>query len=120
MSLLIASHISINGGKHLPDHTMQSWCFITLHLFVPGWMRQCDIISYGMDVDIGVFIKDYSNLIAPKMINAGFKILSRMGKVKHKLVPAICHGFLYMAFFYIFSCFYGCFLLTFFTKSLLT
>ncbi|OQV20108.1 Fukutin [Hypsibius exemplaris] len=46
-----------------------------------GWYRQCDVIPYTMDVDIGMWIEDYR----PEMIDVlqakGFDLAYRLGKL---------------------------------------
>ena len=44
-------------------------------------MRQCDIIPYTTDVDIGIFFKDYNDLILPHMLKAGLDLKFKFGKV---------------------------------------
>ncbi|XP_076057921.1 ribitol-5-phosphate transferase FKTN-like [Oratosquilla oratoria] len=46
-----------------------------------GFYRQCDIISWGNDVDIGVFIEDYKDTIVPEFEKRGLRLTHRFGRV---------------------------------------
>lgn len=46
-----------------------------------GWFRQCDLIVYSKDVDIGIWIKDYNTQMIPAMQNAGLTLIHRFGKM---------------------------------------
>lgn len=66
-----------------------SLCEITVQLFCLsdfiGWFRQCDLIPYSRDVDIGVWITDYKAQLIPSMQNAGLALIHVFGKVtKHE------------------------------------
>ncbi|XP_053321848.1 ribitol-5-phosphate transferase FKTN isoform X2 [Spea bombifrons] len=50
-----------------------------------GWYRQCNIIPYSKDVDIGIFIKDYKSDIIPAFQNAGLPLKHKFGKVEDSL-----------------------------------
>ncbi|XP_028318364.1 ribitol-5-phosphate transferase FKTN isoform X2 [Gouania willdenowi] len=56
-----------------------------------GWFRQCSIISYSRDVDIGVFISDYSSDIISALTGAGFKLKHKFGKVEDSLELSFMH-----------------------------
>lgn len=47
-----------------------------------GWFRQCSVISYSRDVDIGVFIEDYRPGIIPAFRDAGLSLKHQFGKVR--------------------------------------
>lgn len=47
-----------------------------------GWFRQCSVISYSRDVDIGIFIVDYRPDIVAAFVNAGLSLKHKFGKVK--------------------------------------
>lgn len=47
-----------------------------------GWFRQCSVISYSRDVDIGIFIIDYRPDIVAAFMNAGLSLKHKFGKVK--------------------------------------
>lgn len=47
-----------------------------------GWFRQCSVISYSRDVDIGIFIADYQDDIVPAFTDAGLSLKHKFGKVK--------------------------------------
>jgi len=51
---------------------------------VAGWFRQCGIISYSQDVDLGIFIKHYKPEIVPTLERGGFFLKNVFGKVKRK------------------------------------
>ncbi|KAM9307062.1 ribitol-5-phosphate transferase FKTN isoform 2-T2 [Pholidichthys leucotaenia] len=50
-----------------------------------GWFRQCNIISYSRDVDIGIFIKDYRPDIIAAFRKAGLSLKHKFGKVEDSL-----------------------------------
>ncbi|KAK7501158.1 hypothetical protein BaRGS_00007643 [Batillaria attramentaria] len=56
-----------------------------------GWFRQCDIIPYSKDVDIGIFIKDYREELVTALENVGLKLVQTFGKVSDSLE----HSFAY-------------------------
>ncbi|NXE56255.1 FKTN protein, partial [Casuarius casuarius] len=50
-----------------------------------GWYRQCNIIPYSKDVDLGVFIRDYKADIIPAFQKAGLPLKHKFGKVEDSL-----------------------------------
>ncbi|XP_013888474.1 ribitol-5-phosphate transferase FKTN [Austrofundulus limnaeus] len=50
-----------------------------------GWFRQCSIISYSRDVDIGVFITDFRPEVVSAFRDAGFSLKHKFGKVEDSL-----------------------------------
>lgn len=57
--------------------------FLQLYSFFPstsGYLRQCDIIPYSQDVDIGVFAKDYKKELLPAFLSHGFKLHHTFGE----------------------------------------
>ncbi|XP_039635425.1 fukutin [Perca fluviatilis] len=50
-----------------------------------GWFRQCSVISYSRDVDIGVFISDFSSDIIGAFRDAGLSLKHKFGKVEDSL-----------------------------------
>uniref|UniRef100_A0A673B069 Fukutin n=1 Tax=Sphaeramia orbicularis TaxID=375764 RepID=A0A673B069_9TELE len=50
-----------------------------------GWFRQCSVISYSRDVDIGIFIADYRPDIISAFTDAGLKLKHKFGKVEDSL-----------------------------------
>ena len=55
-----------------------------------GWYRQCDIITYGKDVDFGVLIQDYDvRLIAAMQMN-DMPIKHLFGKVNWSITFLTC------------------------------
>lgn len=54
-----------------------------------GWFRQCGVISYSRDVDVGIFIVDYRSDIITAFRSAGLALKHKFGKVKN--VPPLCH-----------------------------
>ncbi|XP_030581596.1 ribitol-5-phosphate transferase FKTN isoform X1 [Archocentrus centrarchus] len=50
-----------------------------------GWFRQCSIISYSRDVDIGIFITDYRPDIITALTDAGLMLKHKFGKVEDSL-----------------------------------
>ncbi|XP_050804239.1 ribitol-5-phosphate transferase FKTN isoform X2 [Gopherus flavomarginatus] len=50
-----------------------------------GWYRQCNIIPYSKDVDLGVFIQDYKSDIIPAFQKAGLPLKHKFGKVEDSL-----------------------------------
>lgn len=57
--------------------------------FLPflGWFRQCGVISYSRDVDVGIFIVDYRSDIITAFRDAGLTLKHKFGKVKN--IPAL-------------------------------
>lgn len=47
-----------------------------------GWYRQCGFIVHSKDVDIGIFIKDYSPRILHAFQEQGLRLKHRFGKVE--------------------------------------
>ncbi|KAM9801006.1 ribitol-5-phosphate transferase FKTN [Neosynchiropus ocellatus] len=50
-----------------------------------GWFRQCGLISYSHDVDIGIFVRDYRDDIVKQFANAGLALKHKFGKVEDSL-----------------------------------
>ncbi|XP_057577553.1 ribitol-5-phosphate transferase FKTN isoform X3 [Hippopotamus amphibius kiboko] len=50
-----------------------------------GWYRQCSIIPYSKDVDLGVFIQDYKSDIISAFQEAGLPLKHKFGKVEDSL-----------------------------------
>uniref|UniRef100_A0A1A8BYH6 Fukutin n=1 Tax=Nothobranchius kadleci TaxID=1051664 RepID=A0A1A8BYH6_NOTKA len=50
-----------------------------------GWFRQCNIISYSQDVDIGIFISDFRPDIVAAFRDAGLSLKHKFGKVEDSL-----------------------------------
>ncbi|KAG1658816.1 Fukutin [Nymphon striatum] len=45
-----------------------------------GYYRQCDVITYSKDVDIGIFTSDYRPSIIPDFVSGGFALIHVFGK----------------------------------------
>ncbi|KAL0963213.1 hypothetical protein UPYG_G00351200 [Umbra pygmaea] len=50
-----------------------------------GWFRQCSIIPYSKDVDLGIWIKDYTPDIIQAFQKAGLPLKHKFGKVDDSL-----------------------------------
>ncbi|XP_075993450.1 ribitol-5-phosphate transferase FKTN [Genypterus blacodes] len=50
-----------------------------------GWFRQCSIIPYSRDVDIGIFIADFRADIIAAFQDAGLSLKHKFGKVEDSL-----------------------------------
>ncbi|XP_020492654.2 fukutin [Labrus bergylta] len=50
-----------------------------------GWFRQCSVISYSRDVDIGIFIVDFRSDIIAAFRDAGLSLKHKFGKVEDSL-----------------------------------
>ncbi|XP_052413713.1 fukutin isoform X1 [Carassius gibelio] len=50
-----------------------------------GWYRQCNIIPYSKDVDLGIWIKDYRHDITQAFQKAGLPLKHKFGKVEDSL-----------------------------------
>ncbi|XP_072260458.1 ribitol-5-phosphate transferase FKTN [Pyxicephalus adspersus] len=50
-----------------------------------GWYRQCNIIPYSKDVDLGIFIKNYKPELVPAFQKAGLPLKHKFGKVEDSL-----------------------------------
>lgn len=48
---------------------------------ISGWFRQCDIIPYSQDVDLGIWIKDYKPEMVQAFEKAGLPLRFLFGKV---------------------------------------
>lgn len=46
-----------------------------------GFYRQCDIIPWAMDVDIGVFIEDYTFRLIPEFERKGLRLTHKFGRL---------------------------------------
>ncbi|XP_042250856.1 fukutin isoform X2 [Thunnus maccoyii] len=51
-----------------------------------GWFRQCSIISYSRDVDIGIFIVDFRPDIVAAFRDAGLSLKHKFGKCRWRTV----------------------------------
>lgn len=47
-----------------------------------GWFRQCNVISHGKDMDIGIWIKDYNKQLIEEFHRNGLYLEHVFGKVK--------------------------------------
>ncbi|XP_070791585.1 ribitol-5-phosphate transferase FKTN [Pituophis catenifer annectens] len=50
-----------------------------------GWYRQCNIIPYSKDLDLGIFIQEYKPDIIPAFQKAGLPLKHKFGKVEDSL-----------------------------------
>nr|XP_020657115.1 fukutin [Pogona vitticeps]XP_020657116.1 fukutin [Pogona vitticeps]XP_020657117.1 fukutin [Pogona vitticeps]XP_020657118.1 fukutin [Pogona vitticeps]XP_020657119.1 fukutin [Pogona vitticeps] len=50
-----------------------------------GWYRQCNIIPYSKDMDLGIFIQDYKSDMIPAFQKAGLPLKHKFGKVEDSL-----------------------------------
>ncbi|KAJ8402077.1 hypothetical protein AAFF_G00373120 [Aldrovandia affinis] len=50
-----------------------------------GWFRQCNVIPYSKDVDLGIWIKDYRPDIIQALQKAGLPLKHKFGKVEDSL-----------------------------------
>ncbi|XP_075066462.1 ribitol-5-phosphate transferase FKTN [Mixophyes fleayi] len=50
-----------------------------------GWYRQCNIIPYSKDVDLGIFIQNYKPELIPAFQKAGLPLKHKFGKVEDSL-----------------------------------
>lgn len=57
-----------------------------MFFFSTGWYRQCNIIPYSKDVDLGIWIKDYRHDITQAFQKAGLPLKHRFGKVRAGLL----------------------------------
>ncbi|CAH1775719.1 unnamed protein product [Owenia fusiformis] len=68
-----------------------------------GWYRQCDIIPYSKDVDIGIWIKDYkSNMISAFEMNA-LQLKHLFGKVEDSFELSFQQGGLKLDVFFFYT-----------------
>ncbi|PNF36025.1 Fukutin [Cryptotermes secundus] len=68
-----------------------------------GYFRQCDIIPYSKDVDIGIFISDYSEKILPEFLAHGFTLKHWFGKVNDSLELSFSSGDLKLDIFFFYE-----------------
>lgn len=52
---------------------------------VSGYYRQCDVIPYSQDVDIGVMISHYNASIIPAFTSRGLRLKHKFGRVSDGL-----------------------------------
>lgn len=52
---------------------------------VLGYYRQCDVIPYSQDVDIGVFIKDFNESLIEGLQSRNMKLKHKFGRVNEGL-----------------------------------
>ncbi|XP_071160190.1 ribitol-5-phosphate transferase FKTN-like [Mytilus edulis] len=57
-----------------------------------GWFRQCDIIPYSQDVDLGIWIKDYKPEMVQAFEKAGLPLRFLFGKVEDSYQMAFLSG----------------------------
>lgn len=57
-----------------------------------GWFRQCSVISYSRDVDIGIFIVDFRSDIIAAFRDAGLSLKHKFGKVEDSLELSFLSG----------------------------
>lgn len=50
-----------------------------------GWFRQCNIIPYSKDVDLGIWIKDYRHDLTQAFQKAGLALKHKFGKLEDSL-----------------------------------
>ncbi|XP_026874607.2 fukutin isoform X1 [Electrophorus electricus] len=50
-----------------------------------GWFRQCNIIPYSKDVDLGIWIKDYRHDLTQAFQRAGLPLKHKFGKIEDSL-----------------------------------
>ncbi|KAM3938277.1 ribitol-5-phosphate transferase FKTN [Leptodactylus fuscus] len=50
-----------------------------------GWYRQCNIIPYSKDVDLGIFIQNFKPDLVPAFQKAGLPLKHKFGKVEDSL-----------------------------------
>ncbi len=62
----------------VPQHTTSACSFPA------GWFRQCDIIPYSRDVDLGMFIADYDVRLIAAMQKHRLPITHLFGKVREQ------------------------------------
>ncbi|XP_023816604.1 fukutin isoform X2 [Oryzias latipes] len=65
------------GLLHIPFWISSGTCL--------GWFRQCGVISYSQDVDIGIFISDFRPDIVGAFREAGLSLKHKFGKVEDSL-----------------------------------
>ncbi|XP_067930100.1 ribitol-5-phosphate transferase FKTN-like [Watersipora subatra] len=57
-----------------------------------GWFRQCDIIPYSLDVDIGIFIKDHPENLLNILHNSSLRLEHKFGLMEDSLQYAFHIG----------------------------
>lgn len=57
-----------------------------------GWYRQCDIIPYSVDVDVGAFITDHTSDLLRKLKDSRLALEHKFGKVEDSLQYAFDMG----------------------------
>jgi hypothetical protein len=70
---------------------------------IPGYFRQCDIIPYSKDVDVGIFITDYNEKILPEFLAHGFALKHWFGRVNDSLELSFSSGDLKLDIFFFYE-----------------
>lgn len=52
-----------------------------LKFLISGYYRQCDVIPYAGDVDIGIFIQDYNYNLIEHFVAANLKLKHQFGRL---------------------------------------
>ncbi|KAJ9580943.1 hypothetical protein L9F63_023876 [Diploptera punctata] len=68
-----------------------------------GYFRQCDIIPHSKDVDIGIFITDYTEQILPEFLAHGFTLKHWFGKINDSLELSFTSGDLKLDIFFFYE-----------------
>lgn len=68
-----------------------------------GWFRQCDIIPYTVDVDIGVFIKDHGDGLLEKLKASSLGLDHKFGKISDSLQYTFDMGKLKLDIFFFYE-----------------
>ncbi|XP_056287831.1 fukutin [Pseudoliparis swirei] len=74
---LLHSAARILAGLDVPFWLSSGTCL--------GWFRQCSVISYSRDVDIGIFVQDFRSDIIVAFKDAGLSLKHKFGKVEDSL-----------------------------------
>ncbi|KJE89831.1 fukutin like protein [Capsaspora owczarzaki ATCC 30864] len=57
-----------------------------------GWYRQCDVLAYGLDFDIGVPIEHFSEGMVDALVSHGFQLKHRLGLPSWGLEISFVYG----------------------------
>jgi hypothetical protein len=68
-----------------------------------GWYRQCDVIPYTDDVDVGVFAENYHPGIVDAMERAGFVAEHRFGLLNDSYQVAFKHTWFKLDIFFFYK-----------------
>lgn len=68
-----------------------------------GWFRQCDVIPYSVDVDLGILIKDHPTDLLDRLKATGMRLDHKFGRVDDSLQYTFDMGLLKLDMFFFYE-----------------